>query len=233
MKNIIGFFGGDSQVGTTMIATSVAECLSQRNRRVLLVCGSGKFGDGFVHLSGKHSLDDLKAGIISGKVGEEDLMQTLEECRGLWILPPVRNPLAAKYFPENTHQILLAALDEKFDYVVIDGGDDANLGLTISALNLCHSRFFVVTQQNKGLQRYVQLQKNVLDAFKKGLDANDELALQDEEVLLEKYKELGVEVMTPDVEAFKKQVNDFYLNDSEMVKDWDMDLFEQIKAMGE
>ena len=39
--------------------------------------------------------------------------------------------------------------------------------------------------------------------------------------------------MTPDVEAFKKQVNDFYLNDSEMVKDWDMDLFEQIKAMGE
>ena len=163
MKNIIGFFGGDSQVGTTMIATSVAECLSQRNRRVLLVCGSGKFGDGFVHLSGKHSLDDLKAGIISGKVGEEDLMQTLEECRGLWVLPPVRNPLAAKYFPENTHQILLAALDEKFDYVVIDGGDDANLGLTISALNLCHSRFFVVTQQNKGLQRYVQLQKNVLE----------------------------------------------------------------------
>ena len=78
-----------------------------------------------------------------------------------------------------------------------------------------------------------ELQKNVLDAFKKGLDANDELALQDEEVLLEKYKELGVEVMTPDVEAFKKQVNDFYLNDSEMVKDWDMDLFEQIKAMGE
>ena len=33
-----------------------------------------------------------------------------------------------------------------------------------------------------------ELQKNVLDAFKKGLDANDELALQDEEVLLEKYK---------------------------------------------
>ena len=60
-------------------------------------------------------------------------MRTLEECRGLWVLPPVRNPLAAKYFPENTHQILLAALDEKFDYVVIDGGDDANLGLTISA----------------------------------------------------------------------------------------------------
>lgn len=162
MKNIIGFFGGDSQVGTTMIAQSVAECLSQKGRRVLLICGSGKFGEGFWSLSGRHSIDDLKAGVISGRIGEDDLMQAVEECRELWVLPPVRNPLTAKYFPENTHQILLAPLDDQFDYVVIDGGNDVNLGLTISALNLCQKRFFVVTQQNKVLQRYVQMQKSVL-----------------------------------------------------------------------
>lgn len=163
MKDIIGFFGGDSQVGTTMTATAVAEQLSQKNRRVLLVCASGKLGDGFLELSGKHSLDDLKAGIISGRVEQEDLQQTLEEARGLWVLPPVRNPLTAKYFPENTHQILVRALEDRFDYVVIDGGEDVNLGLTVSALNLCRRRFFVVTQQSQGLQRYVQLKKSVLE----------------------------------------------------------------------
>lgn len=163
MKDIIGFFGGDSQVGTTMAATAVAECLAGKNRRVLLVCASGKLGDGFLELSGKRSLDDLKAGIISGRVGKEDLQQTLEETRGLWVLPPVRNPLTAKYFPENTHQVLMAAMEEPFDYVIIDGGDDVNLGLTVSALNLCQKRFFVVTQQSKGLQRYVQLKKTVLE----------------------------------------------------------------------
>lgn len=162
MENIIGFFGGDSQVGTTMIAQSVAECLSQKGRRVLLVCGSGKFGDGFMSLSGRHSLDDLKASVISGRIREEDLMQNVEEYRGLWVLPTVRNPLTAKYFPENTYEILLAAIKEKFDYVVIDGGDDVNLGLTVSAMSSCRERFFVITQQNKALQRYVQLRKNVL-----------------------------------------------------------------------
>ncbi len=162
MENVIGFFGGDSQVGTTMIAQSVAECLSRKNKRVLLVCGSGKLGDGFMSLSGKHSLDDLKASVISGRIGEEDLMQNVEEFRGLWVLPAVKNPLTAKYFPENTYQILLAAVNEQFDYVLIDGGDDVNLGLTVSAMNSCRERFFVITQQNKALQRYAQLRKDVL-----------------------------------------------------------------------
>ncbi|MGC2872256.1 hypothetical protein ACDL92_03010 [Ihubacter sp. mB4P-1] len=162
MKKVIGFFGGDSQVGTTMIAQAVGECLVQRGRRVLLVCGSGKFGGEFLHLSGNHSLDDLKAGVISGRVNREDLLQTVEESKGMWVLPAVKNTLTAKYFPENTFQILLDPLEEQFEYIVVDGGHDANLGLTISALNLCRHRFFVITQQNKAIQRYLQLQKNVL-----------------------------------------------------------------------
>ncbi len=166
MEKIIGFFGGDSQVGTTMIAQSVAELLKERGKKVLFILGSGKYGDEFVNIGIRHSLDDLKAGIRSGKVPAEDLLQTLEEVRGMWVLPSVRSPLTAKYFPENTYEILLASAGETFDYIVIDGGDNANLGLMISALNTADERFFITTQQAKAVRRFLLLQKNVLEPLK-------------------------------------------------------------------
>ncbi|MFQ9892017.1 MAG: hypothetical protein ACLRWH_02285 [Emergencia sp.] len=163
MNKIIGFFGGDSQVGTTMLAQSFAELMGQRGKRVLLILGSGKFGEAFAHLSSRYSIDDLKAAIRSGKVGKEDLLQSVERSRHIFILPSVRNPLTAKYFPENTYEIMLSSAGEEFDYIIIDGGDDANLGLMISALNIVDVHYFVITQQPKSLHRFLLLQKNILE----------------------------------------------------------------------
>lgn len=163
MKKTIGFFGGDSQVGTTMLAQSAAELLKAREQKVLLILGSGKYGEEFLNLGTRHSIDDLKAAVRSGKVSFEDLTQAMEETRGLWVLPAVRNPLNAKYFPENTYEVMLASIGEDFDYIVIDGGDNANLGLTISALNASDERFLIITQQSKSIQRFRILKKNILD----------------------------------------------------------------------
>ena len=163
MKHIIGFFGGDSQVGTTMIAQSVAELLKERGKRVLLILGSGKYGGEFAHAGARSSLDDLKAGIRSGKISEDDLDQVIEEVKGIWVLPSVRNPMSVRYFPENTYEVMLASAGEEFDYIVIDGGEDANSGLMISALNISDDRFFITTQQSKSVHRFLLLQKNVLE----------------------------------------------------------------------
>lgn len=162
MKKIIGFFGGDSQCGTTMLAQSSAELLRERNQKVLLILGSGKCGNEFLNIGSRHSIDDLKAEVRSGKVPEEDFRQALEEVKGIWVLPAVRNSLNAKYFPENTYEVMLKSLQNDFDYVVIDGGDNANIGLTISALNVADERFFVTTQQSKSVSRLILLQKNIL-----------------------------------------------------------------------
>ena len=163
MKHVIGFFGGDSQVGTTMIAQSVAELLKERGKRVLLIRGSGKYGGEFAHAGARSSLDDLKAGIRSGKISEDDLDQVIEEVKGIWVLPSVRNPMSVRYFPENTYEVMLASAGEEFDYIVIDGGEDANSGLMISALNISDDRFFITTQQSKSVHRFLLLQKNVLE----------------------------------------------------------------------
>ena len=116
MEKVIGFFGGDHQVGATMVAQSFAEVLQQRGKKVLYLMGSGKFGEEFLPLSGKHSIDDLKASVRSGRVTAEDFYQNLEQIRGLWVLPGVRNQLTAGYFTENTFEVLLSEVSEDFEY---------------------------------------------------------------------------------------------------------------------
>ena len=184
MEKVIGFFGGDHQVGATMVAQSFAEVLQQRGKKVLYLMGSGKFGEEFLPLSGKHSIDDLKASVRSGRVTAEDFYQNLEQIRGLWVLPGVRNQLTAGYFTENTFEVLLSEVSEDFDYVVIDGGSDANLGITISALNTADHRFFVTTQQSKSIRRMILLQKNIVQPLERMGDLVINKYLKDPALLL-------------------------------------------------
>ena len=184
MEKVIGFFGGEHQVGATMVAQSFAEVLQQRGKKVLYLMGSGKFGEEFLPLSGKHSIDDLKASVRSGRVTAEDFYQNLEQIRGLWVLPGVRNQLTAGYFTENTFEVLLSEVSEDFDYVVIDGGSDANLGITISALNTADHRFFVTTQQSKSIRRMILLQKNIVQPLERMGDLVINKYLKDPALLL-------------------------------------------------
>lgn len=156
MEHVIGFFGGDHQTGTTMIAWSFAERLAGKGGRVLLILGSGKDDQSFVSAENGHCIDDLKAALRSGRVEKEDLFQCMEKRKELWILIGTKNSLSAEYFLENTFQILLEGIGDAFDTIVIDGGSDLRLGLTISALHVCSHRYFVVTQQPKCLHRYLE-----------------------------------------------------------------------------
>ena len=166
MEHVIGFFGGDHQVGTTMIAWSFAERMAERGRRVLLVFGSGGNDQGLMPAGNGNSIDVLKAALRSGSVEREDLLQCLERKRNLWILPGVGNTMAADQFLENTFQVLLEGVTEDFDDVVIDGGSDVRLGLTVSALHVCTDRFFVLTQQAKSLHRFLWWRSQFLEPLR-------------------------------------------------------------------
>ena len=41
----------------------------------------------------------------------------------------------------------------------------------------------------------------------------------------------GLTVIEPDLDAFMEYSENYYLNDKDMVKDWDMDLYHQIKDL--
>lgn len=162
MEEVIGFFGGDSQTGTTMITWSFAERLSDCGKKVLLLLGSGNEDRFYDAEETDHSIDNLKAMIRSGRVEKDDLFQYIERRKNLWILPGTKNSLSVEYFPGNTFQILLENIKDVFDFVVIDGGSNLRLGLTISALDVSDTRFFVVTQQAKTMHRYIRNQERLL-----------------------------------------------------------------------
>ena len=165
MNQVIGFFGGDSQTGTTMVAWSFAEALAAHGCRVLMVFGSGNDDGGFLGHKSKYSIDDLQAAFINGHLDQDELMQCLEKKKNLWQLSGTRNSLETGHFPGNTFDILMKAAGNIFDYVVIDGGSSVRDGLTVSALDKCQHRYFVITQQPKAIHRYLQNKKRVYAAL--------------------------------------------------------------------
>jgi tripartite ATP-independent transporter DctP family solute receptor len=77
-----------------------------------------------------------------------------------------------------------------------------------------------------------QQQEWVMEAIAAGQQMCDTLNLQQESQLLDFFEEQGMEIIVPDKEAFKTFALDKVMNNTEMVASWDMDLFEEIQALG-
>ena len=78
-----------------------------------------------------------------------------------------------------------------------------------------------------------ELQPLVKQAFIEGIEYNNKIVKEKENSLVAFFRSKGLTVVTPDVTAFKKQVNNYYLLQKDFIKDWDMDLFDQIKKMAD
>lgn len=161
MSRIIVFFGGDSKTGVTMVSRSVAECLGRQRSRVLLLECGGKL-EGPFYGNNLKGIDSLKADILSGKASYDDIRQAVEDKKDYSVIRGVRNPYGAKYFPENTIDLICAAAGKDHRHIVIDGGSDIDLGLSVSALNRADRRYYILTQQRNVIARYLYLQKEVL-----------------------------------------------------------------------
>lgn len=61
----------------------------------------------------------------------------------------------------------------------------------------------------------------------------DDTNLEYEASLLDYFLEQGMEIITPDQEAFKEYALDMVMGNEEMTASWDMDLFAQIQELGE
>ena len=70
-----------------------------------------------------------------------------------------------------------------------------------------------------------------------GIEAGQELCdtqnLEQEEELVDFFKNEGMTIIEPDKEAFKAYALDMVMNNEEMTGNWDMELFEEVQALGE
>lgn len=163
MERVFVFFGGDTQVGTTMIAQSVAEVLGKMGKSVLLVLAGSEYGTDYINANLDMSLDDIKSNIASNQLRVEDVKGIMYEHNDVMVLPGIKNITTIKYYSTDDMAILLSPLEKSYDCIIVDAGSNIQFGLTVSALKHAGRRYYVVTQQEKCLRRFKNLYETVLN----------------------------------------------------------------------
>ncbi|MBK5253199.1 MAG: AAA family ATPase [Peptostreptococcaceae bacterium] len=166
MEKVITYFGTDSGVGTTMIAQSVSENLTKEGKKVLLMLCSGNYGNDYIITDEEASLDDIKANLISGYLGKEDIEGILIKINGLDIMPGIRDITRIKYYLEDDLDKIISVVRDDYDYIVIDGGCNINYGITVSSLLVADKIYFIITQQEKSIRRFINEYYSVLYPMK-------------------------------------------------------------------
>ncbi len=173
---IVTLIGGDSQVGTTMIAQSLGESLGNYGKRVLLLFASGNFGMDYVR-QGNGTIDD-----INTKEGEKNgntfVKEAIEHNERISYISGIKRVQDLPFYPIDFVGKVAKDVEEEFDFMIVDGGSNINSPLTISALAFAETRYIVLTQQEKTIRRY----RNIRDVLLAPKDLRGE-------ILLNKYKE--------------------------------------------
>ena len=73
----------------------------------------------------------------------------------------------------------------------------------------------------------------IMEGIAAGREVCDELNLQQEAELVEFFEDQGMTIIEPDKAAFKEHALDMVMNNEEMTSSWNMDLFEEVQALGE
>jgi len=77
------------------------------------------------------------------------------------------------------------------------------------------------------------LQQKLMAAMENAREYNDQSNLDAEAELVSFFKAEGLSVIEPDIRAFSSHVREAYLGNEDMIKDWDMDLYNRIVEMGQ
>ena len=160
MRNLITFYGGDSQVGVTMVALSAARLLAKKGRRVFFIYASQNPGNDFIRGSSTTSIDDLRHGIADGSLTLDELNQNVFADGQIDILPSVRSFSSAVHYQEDAIEYIYDLAKNKYDYIIADGGC-GGWSLSSWAIRKAGILFVVLTQQEKCVQRF-RLRKGML-----------------------------------------------------------------------
>ncbi|GAB1475696.1 hypothetical protein MASR2M70_05280 [Bacillota bacterium] len=155
MKNVHVFHGADNKTGTTMITQSVAEYIASKKRdiKVMIISLHGRPGTEYVDRVGE-SVEGIRLHLDSRVLNTEKL---IEECRirdNLYILGGVKSIEQVRDYHPDMAVYLLESLEESFDLIFVDAGNDIDNALAVGALERAENRYCVITQQESILMRY-------------------------------------------------------------------------------
>ena len=159
MSQMFAFHGVDAKVGTTMISQSVAEMIADNRKeiRIMLVSLNGRSGTEYVNRVGE-SIEGIKMYLDNKLLSKKELMQSCKQTDNLYLLAGVESVGQSRHYCPETAAYFLDSIEEEFDLIIVDTGNDLDNGLAIGALDKIQERFCILTQQESILKRYEKLE---------------------------------------------------------------------------
>ncbi len=158
---VISIIGGDSQVGTTMIAQSLGESLAFYGKKVILLLASGNYGNDFLK-QGAYSIDNL-GGKNETENNANEIREVIEYTGELAFIGGIKKIQELPFFSIKFVGKIAKELQNDFDFMIVDGGSNINSPLMISSLLFADVRFTVLTQHEKSVKRYRNIRELLLE----------------------------------------------------------------------
>lgn len=197
----VTFFGGDAKTGTTMLAQCVAEALSQRGRKVLLIFASEELHDSYIQGGAGLGLD-----FIIGFSPKQEDIEKITSSNGLFdYIKGVDKIAQVKKFSPYCLSDIKEVVSDGYEYIIIDGGHNYQYPLPCSSLLAGDKRYYVIEGGNRSLDRLTDLFDNIVSAMADR--SNDKLREhisggEFDKVILNKYDKAKAAV-TPDIIEMK------------------------------
>ena len=169
MAEIITFFGGDSQVGLTLLTQSIAQGLKSRAKKCLVIFASSEIDEGYLPTEKAGNLGTL---LRLSKVEYSDVMPCIEKGSDFDYIKGPSDILKKQFFSAELLDDISKLLTREYDYILIDAGHDVTLPLCVGALMLANRRFYVLTGSEKCIARYKASSLSVIDGL--GVDTEED-----------------------------------------------------------
>lgn len=167
MAEIITLFGGDSQVGLTLLTQSLAQGLKSKGKKVIIIFASSEIDEGYLPVEKAGNLGTL---LRLSKLDFEDVLACIENAPEFDYINGPSDMLKKQFFSAELLEDVTKCLVNKYDYILIDAGHDVTLPLCASALMLANRRFYILVGSEKCLARFKASKLSVLE----GLGLNSE-----------------------------------------------------------
>ena len=141
-----------------MVSQSVAEWIAKERKdcRVLFVSLNARPGTEYVDHAGQ-SMEALKLFLDNRLLSKKEVLRESKRTENLYFVAGVIDGKMARHFSPDAAVYFIDNMQEEFDIIIADTGNDLDNGLAVGALERITDRLLVLTQQESMLKRYERL----------------------------------------------------------------------------
>jgi hypothetical protein len=142
MSKMYAFHGADNKTGTTMITQSVAEFIADnlKDIKIMMISLHGRSGTEYVDRVGE-SIEGLKLHLSNRLL---DFGRVIEGCRrsnNFYMLGGVESIGQVRSYHPDMATYLLESIENEFDLIFADTGNDIDNGLAVGALEFIEEKY--------------------------------------------------------------------------------------------